>query len=30
MTQHSTDVDERMHSGDAKISDLVEEHVQTK
>jgi len=28
--QHSTEVDERMHSGDAKIADLVGEHLQTK
>jgi hypothetical protein len=28
--QHNTEVDERMRNGDAKIVDLVEEHLQTK
>jgi hypothetical protein len=27
---HSMEEDERMHSGDAKNADLIEEHLQTK
>jgi hypothetical protein len=28
--RHNTNIDERKHSGDAKIADLVREHLQTK
>jgi hypothetical protein len=28
--RHSTDVNERMHRGDAKIADLVGKHLQTR